>query len=143
MSNATQTDPETTTTTKKNKRTRAKRKAFPVENALDANGQSIALDDKNRLTAVPMNWTKDYRRFSRSNFASTDLFFEWLESLEAAKIARIQERIEEIREEATEAREGPDPTKKAIRKLQRMAKVAEALKAQLQAEGVDLSELGI
>mgnify|MGYP003635133636 FL=1 len=68
-------------------------------------------------------------------------------TLEEARLAqvtaRVTARVNELQDAAEEARKGPDPTKKAMRKLARMAKGAAALRAQLEAEGVDLSELEI
>jgi hypothetical protein len=118
-----------------------RRPMMDLASAIDASGNAIPLDEKGRLTAVPTNWSADYRRFPRTVFADKGMFFEWRILLEGQRIERAQARIEELRELATEARSGADPTKVALRKLQRLAGVAAKLRAQLEAEGVDLSGL--
>ena len=118
-----------------------KKPVFDLSSAVSADGSVITLDDKGRLTSVPTNWSKEARTLQRTNFADKGHFYEWKIVLEEVKIARINERIAELRDSADEARKGPDPTRKAVKKLARMAKHAAELRAQLEAEGVDLSEL--
>ena len=118
-----------------------KKPVFDLSSAVSADGSVITLDDKGRLTSVPTNWSKEARTLQRTNFADKGHFYEWKIVLEEVKIARINERIAEFRDSADEARKGPDPTRKAVKKLARMAKHAAELRAQLEAEGVDLSEL--
>ena len=56
-------------------RGRPKKDDYDVSTALDADGNTVALDDKGRLTAVPESWSTEDGMLKREHFASRKAFW--------------------------------------------------------------------
>ena len=115
-----------------------KKPEFDLTTAVDADGNAIELNDDGRLTAVPVNWSTDYRPIQRSSFASKALFLEFRLHLFDAETAKREARREDLVDAIEEAKNGPSPAKRKLKKAQRLAKQLAALKAELEAQGLEL-----
>lgn len=123
----------------KKRKTRAKKPSFDLATAVDAEGESIALNEDGAMTAVPHNYNSDETRMpTRGDFATIDLYFDFREFRESQE---HQERMAELSAQRTEAINGPDPVKTNIKKFKKLVGNVEDLKAALQEAGVDISEL--
>lgn len=116
---------------------KAKKPEFDLTTAIDVEGNDIELDDNGRLTAVPSNWTTDFRPIPRKDFATRALHLEWKLFLFDAESAKRMERREDLVELLEEAKNGPSPAKRKLKKAQRLASQLEALKAELEAQGIE------
>lgn len=125
----------------KPKRTRRSKGQFPLDTAIDVNGNVIPLTPEGRLTAVPVNWSRKYAPLKARQFADAGHLYEWKAVTIDARIAALEKQKAEFLEQATEARQGPDPTKAKLRKLARLQRAFKELQEQLANEGVDLSDL--
>lgn len=114
---------------------KSKRPAFDLKTAVGADGKSIPLDDKGRLTGVPTNWTSAMQPLKRKSFAHKKDFFAFRASLIDAQIVELQERKKELLEKAA-GREGGS-SKKRIKKALKLKDQLKALQEQLRAEGID------
>jgi hypothetical protein len=119
---------------------KAKRPAFPLESAVDADGRSVGKDLQGRLEGIPVNWENTFQPLKKSDFATTELFFDW--KIDVVR-RRADAQIAELEAMKNETATGPNPTEKAKRKVVKMAKQLAALKAALAESGIDVSELGL
>ena len=120
------------------KRVRVKRPKFDITTARDASGNTIALNEDGQMTGIPVNWSPDYRPLKRNNFGTRETYVEYRLSLFDRAIQRLQDRKAEWTERLEETRGGGDPTKKAVRKAERLKRQLAELEAQLAAEGITL-----
>lgn len=135
---STQTIDQENETEIKGKKGRAKKPAFDLETATNADGETISLSEEGRLTEVPHNFDGSTRMPKRDDFEEVNLYFDFRVLREQMESAA---RIEELEAQRTEAIEGPDPIKKNMKKFQKMAANLEDLKAALEESGVNVSEL--
>lgn len=107
-----------------------KRPEFDLNTARDAAGNSIPLNEKGCLTAVPANWNRDFIPLGRANFANKLLYLAYKLEQAQASAARATQRVSEIQAEIDSEKNGVTPESK---KRTRLAKLQKEL-ARLQAE---------
>lgn len=120
------------------KKGRAKKPAFDLETATNADGETIPLSEEGRLTQVPHNFDGSTRMPKRDDFEEVGLYFDFRVLREEMEHSSRLEELEALR---TEAIEGPDPIKKNMKKFQKMAANLEDLKAALEESGVNVADL--
>lgn len=108
-----------------------KRPEFDLSTARDAAGNTIPLNEKGCLTAVPANWNRDYQPLARASFASKLLYLDY--KLDQAKIAvaRASQRVTEIQTEIDGEKNGVTPEAKKRTRLAKLERELQRLKAEL------------
>lgn len=120
------------------KEAKVKKPEFDLATAVAADGGSCPLDDNGRLTAVPSNWSTDYRPLGRSSFASRTLQLEHKLHLFDAETENRSNRRDELVGKIEESTVGVSPEKKKMKKAMRLKKQLEQLKAELAEQGIEL-----
>ena len=115
--------------------TKSGKPVFDHASATDAEGNSIPLDDKGRMTTPPANWTSDYANLKRSNFTDAATYTDYKVVKLDAQMASLAERRQALVEKAAEQRSGPDPIAKKQKKLTKLQSEIEKLQAELAAAG--------
>lgn len=101
------------------------------------------LDKDGKLTAVPEDY--DYRKFQplkKLNFASEDLFLDYQGRVAEQKSKFFAELAKDRHERANSFRKFGDPEqRRKAKKLQRSIEAAHKLQKELEAQGIDVSEI--
>jgi len=113
------------------RRAKKERPVFDLTTALDVDGNSITLDEDGRLTAVPANWETTSQKLKRGQFASREVYYDFLILL----VDRQSQRLAERRQELLEQREGKVNEKvKAMRQIERLRKKIALLEAAMDGD---------
>jgi hypothetical protein len=123
------------------------RKPFDIKTAVYADpsfkgeGQAplipVPLDEDDRLTQAPLNWDrKSHKGLKRSQFADEASFNEFKAIQIDQQIALMKLQADKYRDDARTARQYGDPEKrKALGKIEKIAKQYLELQASLQGDG--------
>lgn len=142
--------PDVQNTTDSDDKERKGKPSFPLDTAVDADGNAIALDPNGRLTAVPHNWTPQYARLRVGDFApDMDDNGEPIPGTDRAKVhdfnillkrQRIRLIEEQIRDEEDKKLAVLDPshisTRQASSALATLARKMDDLRKTLRASGM-------
>lgn len=109
-----------------------KRPEFDLSTAKDAAGNTIPLNEKGCLTAIPANWSRDFQPLGRQHFANKILYLNF--KLESAKhnAERAAARVTEIQAEIDGEKNGVTPEAKKRTRLAKLEKELQKLKQELQ-----------
>lgn len=128
---------------------KASRPAFNFEKALGKDGKptpvvNIAGENEPanmRLNGPVVNWTPDYKPLKRTAFASRSVYIEHKATLCEVQANALMARAAELRADAEGTSSTADPLKRKERRLAKMLKAAQALKAELAGQGIDVEAL--
>lgn len=113
---------------------------FDVTTALQADGTAVPLDDNGKLTAVPSNWSGDYKGLKRKQFANVDLFFDWKHVQIDARIAKLQEQKAQLDEDREAAKTRKPSPKRALKRAAKLRAQLAELEKLLAAEGISIED---
>lgn len=104
---------------------------------------TVTVNEDGKFTEVPTAWdSKKHNGPKKADFVSEDLYLDFLAFRNRSRAEHMLEQAEKFETRAKRIRQfGSEETRKKAMKLDRMREQMKELQAQLEADGIDLSDI--